>query len=298
MSHEEAHMDVAVGQPQHTPLEQSAPDRIGEILIASGVLKEADVAKILRVQNKRGLRFGEAAVALRYVNERDLRRALAQQAEFPFVVPGESALSYRLAAAYEPFAQYAEGLRTLRSQLSMRWLGSGGSALAIAAPRHGDGCSTLAGNLAIVFAQLGERTLLIDTDMRNPSQHDLFGLDGGDGLAELLNARLEIDDAIQQVPHFDHLCVLPAGSPPPNPQELLSRLSFTELLTELGTRFDVILLDTPPLLQFADAQIVAARAGACVLGTRRNGSTLDDIARAKAQLNPSITNFLGAVISD
>jgi protein-tyrosine kinase len=291
-------MDVAVGQPQHTPDGRGAPDRIGEILISSGVLKERDVAKILRVQNKRGLRFGEAAVALKYVNERELRRALAQQAEFPFVVPGESALSYRLVAAYEPFARYTEGLRTLRSQLSMRWLGSGGSALAITAPRHGHGCSTLAANLAIVFAQLGERTLLVDTDMRNPSQHDLFGLDGADGLAELLNARLEVDDAIQQIAHFENLFILPAGSPPPNPQELLSRLTFTETLSELATRFDVILLDTPPLLQFADAQIVAARAGACLLGTRRHSSTLDDVARAKAQLNPGITNLLGAVISD
>jgi protein-tyrosine kinase len=91
--------------------------------------------------------------------------------------------------------------------------------------------------------------------------------------------------------------VLPAGAPPPNPQELLSRLSFTELLEELSSRFDVMLLDTPPLLDFADAQIVAARAGGCLLGTRRHSTTLSDIARVKSQLTPNVTNLLGAVIS-
>lgn len=292
-------MDAAVDPRAGTRVaRERLTDRIGEILLSLGALKESDVAKILRAQHKRGLRFGEAAVALKCVGEPDLNRALALQAEYPFVLPGESALSPRLVAAYEPFAKYTEALRTLRSQLLMRWFTAGGATLAIVGARHGDGCSGLTANLAVVFAQLGERTLLIDTDMRRPAQHDLFGLDGSDGLAEALSGRLAVTEAVQNIAHFANLCVLPAGAPPPNPQELLSRPVFAELLAELAPRFDVILLDTPPLLQFADAQIVAARAGACVLGARRHASTLAELARARAQLNPGITNLLGAVISD
>jgi protein-tyrosine kinase len=290
-------MDVAVDKADQRSRLPSVRPRIGEILVSSGVLKESDLEKILVTQRKRGMRFGEVAIAMKYVTERDLRRALAQQFEYPFVTPGQSALAPTLAAAYEPFAKYTEELRTLRSQLLMRWFGSHGTALAVVSPRSGDGCSTLAANLALVFAQLGERTLLIDANMRNPSQYGLFGLDPNEGLAEVLNGRIGIENAVHRIAHFENLYVLPAGAPPPNPQELLSRLSFTELLEELSSRFDVMLLDTPPLLDFADAQIVAARAGGCLLGTRRHTTTMADIARVKSQLNSNITTILGAVIS-
>jgi protein-tyrosine kinase len=289
-------MDIAVEKAQRPPLAPVRP-HIGEILVSSGVLKESDVEKILTVQRKRGLHFGEAAVALRIVSERDLRRALAAQFDYPFVAPGESALSPTLIAAYEPFSKYTEQLRTLRSQLLMRWFGSHGTALSIVAPHSGDGCSTLAANLALVFAQLGERTLLIDTNMRNPAQYGLFGLDAHEGLAEVLNGRIAVDESLHRIAHFENLYVLPAGAPPPNPQELLSRLAFTELLEELSARFDVMLLDTPPLLDFADAQIVSARTGACLLGTRRHSTTFSDIGRVKSILTPNITTILGAVIS-
>jgi protein-tyrosine kinase len=291
-------MDVAVEKSAAlSPTLSPVRPRIGEILVSSGVLKESDVEKILAVQRKRGLHFGEAAVALRILSERDLRRALAAQFDYPFVAPGESALAPALVAAYEPFSQYTEQLRTLRSQLLMKWFGSHGTALAVTAPRSGDGCSTLAANLAIVFAQLGERTLLIDTNMRNPVQYELFGLEANDGLAEVLNGRISVDESLHRIAHFENLYVLPAGAPPPNPQELLSRLSFTELLEELSARFDVMLLDTPPLLNYADAQIVSARTGACLLGTRRHSTTFADVERAKTQLSPNITTILGAVIS-
>lgn len=290
-------MDIAVETDAHASRLAPIRPRIGEILVSSGAIKDADLHRILSAQRKRGMRFGEAAIALKLVSERQLRRALALQFEYPFVLPGESVLSPTLAAAYEPYAKYTEELRTLRSQLSMRWFGSHGTALAVVAARSGDGCSTLSANLALVFAQLGERTLLIDTNMRNPAQYSLFGLAGHEGLAEVLNGRVALDEAVHRIAQFENLCVLPAGAPPPNPQELLSRLSFTELLEELSARFDVMLLDTPPLLDFADAQIVAARAGGCLLGTRRHSSTLADVARVKSQLTPDITNLLGAVIS-
>lgn len=208
-----------------------------------------------------------------------------------------STLSRALAAAYNPSGRYAELLRTLRSQLLMRGLDSQASMLAIVSARAGDGCSTLAGNLAIVFAQLGERTLLVDANLRAPAQHTLFGIQDEPGLVEVLNGRASATDALHNIMHFESLWVLPAGATPPNPQELIGRLAFTELLQELGAQFNAIIVDTPPLLECAEAQIVAARTGACLFNARGHHTPIEDLERARAQL-ASVTNVLGAVISD
>lgn len=218
--------------------------------------------------------------------------------DYPVAYRGESLLSETLAAAYDPSGAYAEALRTLRSQLLMRWRGKHASTLAIVSGRAGEGCSALAANLAIVFAQLGERTVLVDANLRKPSQHHLFGLGACLGMSELLNGVCSTDEALQDIAQFDCLSVLCAGAPPPNPQELLSRSPFNHLLEELRGCFDVVIIDTPPLLEYADAQIITAGVQDCLIGARRHSSRLADIARVKLQLNASSTQTLGAVISD
>ena len=97
----------------------------------------------------------------------------------------------------------------------------------------------------MVFSQLGERTLVVDADMRSPRQHLLFGVENRAGLSAALSGR-GTPDIIQRVPALRDLSVLPAGTVPPNPQELLARPSFGQLLQQLGAEYDVILIDTPP----------------------------------------------------
>jgi hypothetical protein len=117
-------MDAAVEPRSRLPRVTRPRIRIGEILLNMGALSEADLQKVLAEHLDRGEPFGKVAVSMKLITEQELRSALAQQFTYPIARIGESALSPLLAAAYEPFGQYAEGLRTLRSQLLMRWMAS------------------------------------------------------------------------------------------------------------------------------------------------------------------------------
>jgi protein-tyrosine kinase len=290
-------MDAAVEPRSRLPRVTRPRTRIGEILLKMGAISEADLQRVLAAHLDSGEPFGKVAVAMKVITESELRQALAQQFAYPIARIGESPLSPTLLAAYQPFGRYAEALRTLRSQLLMRWMGEHDCTLAVCSARTGEGCSTLAANLAIVFSQLGERTLLIDANLRQPVQHHLFGLGECDGLTDLIKGCCRTEKALRRIPQFDALNVLTAGTPPPNPQELLSRLPFAHLLDEMSSLYDVVIIDTPPLLEYADGQIIAARARGCLLGTRRDSTRVIDIARMKAQLDPNLTHVLGTVIS-
>jgi protein-tyrosine kinase len=270
--------------------------RLGELLHNDGTLTEQDIKDILAAQRDCGERFGEVASRLGLANEQDVRRALARQAEFPLVVSGESPLSPELIAAYHPDSARAEELRTLRSELMLRWFGRGNKVLAVIEARHGHGCSVLAANLAVTFAQLGERTLLIDADLRAPVQHRLFGFKSEHGLVDFITGRENLDSALTKVPGFSCLSVMCAGELPPNPQELLGRVSFGYLMETVPDKFDVVIVDTPPMLQCADGQLIAARARGAVLATKRHDARMADVMRVKSQLESAEVSLLGAVI--
>src|SRR6185436_2788796 len=152
-----------------------------------------------------------------------------------------------LVAAYEPFHPRVEELRTVRTQLLIRWYNpdAGRRTLAVVSPGSQEGRSYVAANLAIVFSQLGLRTLLIDADMRAPRQHSLFNIPDRVGLSAAISGRGDHRSAVA-VPGMNGLAVLPAGTIPPNPQELLSRATFASLLKDAQNDFDIVLVDTPP----------------------------------------------------
>jgi protein-tyrosine kinase len=270
--------------------------QLGELLHDDGTLTEQDIQVIFSAQLERGERFGEAASRLGLVSEQDVRRALSRQAEFPLVVSGESALSRELITAYQPYSKRGEELRTLRSELVLRWFGRGHSVLAVIEARLGHGCNVLAANLAVTFAQLGERTLLIDANLRAPVQHALFGLTAKYGLVDFIKGREGLDKVLTEVPGFSCLSVMCAGALPPNPQELLGRVSFDYLMETAPAKYDVVIVVAPPILECADAQLIAARAGGAVLATKRHRTRLADALRVKSQLEPSGAVLLGAVI--
>ena len=159
------------------------PSNIGDLLVKSGKITRAQAEKILQLQQQEGLRFGEAAKASALISEEDIQQVLSQQFDFSFITDKNSKLSHELIAAYDPFSQQAEMLRTIRSHLELRWFSGEKKTLAIVSATNGDGRSYLAANLAIVFSQLGERTLLIDSDLRQPRQHKLFNLNNAQGLS-------------------------------------------------------------------------------------------------------------------
>lgn len=281
--------------------DEVAPGReraIGAILVDAGRLSAEDAERILRQQKERGLRFGDAAIALRILKTEDIQFALSRQFDYPYLIPGESSVSREVIAAYEPFGSHVEGLRALRSQLMLRWFTGAPrrKALAIASAQRGEGRSYLAANLAVVFSQLGERTLLIDADLRNPRQHEIFGVNQKAGLSGLLCGRGD-GDAVERIPAFVDLSVLTAGAMPPNPLELLGRSAFASLLDSLADAYDVIIVDTPAAASGADVQTISARAGAALLLARNNRTALADIQDLSAALTDASATVVGSVLN-
>ncbi|PZN30039.1 MAG: chain length determinant protein tyrosine kinase EpsG [Proteobacteria bacterium] len=271
---------------------------IGELLCASGALTEGDVRRVIEEQRRTGGLFGQTALRMGLITEDALQRALAVQYGYPYVDEGQSTLAPTLAAAYRPFGEQAETYRRLRTELSLRWFSEDMKALAICGVHRHAGCSTLVANLAVTFAQLGRRTLLIGADLRRPRLHQLFGLTQETGLAELLAGHSLIDKAVTSPHPFDRLYLLCSGVIPPNPHELLSKHTFHWLLEAARERFDAILIDAPPVLEYPDAQMVAARAGACLIVTRRHVTRIADVLTAKSLLAPTGAALLGTVIND
>jgi chain length determinant protein tyrosine kinase EpsG len=272
---------------------------MGAILIDAGRLTTDKAEAILRRQKECGERFGVAAIELGLLNEDDIRFALARQFDYPYLAAGDASLSHELVAAYKPFSPVVEQLRALRSQLMLRWLDAEAQrkTLAIASAGRAEGRSFIAANLAIVFSQLGERTLLIDADLRHPRQHELFKLGNVAGLSDILTGRAGLD-VVKRIPPLLDLSVLPAGAVPPNPQELISRPAFLETLNALSGSYDVIIIDTPAGSETADAQTIAVRAGAALMLARKNISLMPELARLARGLQLSGATLVGSVLND
>lgn len=272
---------------------------IGAILIDAGRLSANNAESVLRAQKTHGKRFGDAAIALGLLTEDDIRFALASQFDYPYLAADDDSLSPELVAAYTPFSPVVEQLRALRSQIILRGFNaeSQRKSLAVVSPGNTEGRSFIAANLAIVFSQLGERTLLIDADLRTPRQHELFRIGNRSGLSGLLAGR-STAEIIVRVPSLVGLSVLPAGTVPPNPQELLGRPAFIDMLRALELDFDVIIIDTPAAGDYADAQTIAARAGSALMLARNNRSSLPELVRLAHSLRQSGTLLVGSVLND
>jgi protein-tyrosine kinase len=272
---------------------------LGAILVDSGKLSINDVEQILQLQKAENIRFGDAGIRLGLLSKADIQYALANQYDYPYLLKGDGAVSDTLVAAYNPFCPQVEALRTLRSQLMLRRFTDhpNHKMLSIVSPGRGEGRSFLAANLAIVFSQLGERTLLIDADMRHPCQHELFKLENRHGLSTILAGR-DSAQAVQRINNFVDLSILTTGPTPPNPQELLGRPAFMALLRDLNEAFDVILIDTPPAADFADAHMISARTRAAMVLARKNFSLVELVRQQTESMTRSGIEVVGTVLSE
>ena len=278
---------------------QAGDRSIGAILVDSGKLTLEQAEQIMRLQKQQHIRFGEAAKLLGIVSEDDIQFALAHQYGYAYLRRGEGKVDEKLVAAYEPYCKQVEALRALRSQLMLRWFtgDEGNKMLAIASPNRGDGRSWLAANLAIVFSQLGERTLLIDADLRHGCQHSLFNLNNQNGLSTVLSGRSSTA-SVQRVASFADLSVFTAGPVPPNPQELLGRDMLGRVLEEFAKAFDVILIDTPAGGAYADVTTIAARSGGALLLAHKHQTILAALQKLAFDIQSSSASVAGSVLAD
>ena len=290
--------NVVPMEPHHRSALIRTDRCIGALLVEEGKLTPREVERVLERQRKEQTRFGEAAVRLGLISEDDVRYALAKQFDMPHFTPASEGPSRELVAAFAPFHPRTEEIRALRTQLLIRWYNpdNGRKSLVIASPEGGEGRSYIAANLAIVFSQLGARTLLVDADLRNPRQHLIFALPEGQGLSTILSGRSE-HKATFPVPGMSRLSVLPAGPLPPNPQELLSRPAFASFMKDLQSVYDVILIDTPPARRYADVQSVTYRAGDALVVTRKDHTSVATTQKVIRELAATGARVVGTVVN-
>jgi capsular exopolysaccharide synthesis family protein len=176
------------------------------------------------------------------------------------------------------------------------WDGSVPKTILVTSSQPGDGKTTTTVNTAISLAQLGRSVLIIDCDLRTPKVHTLLGVDQVPGLTSCLNTGLDVDDAIQQM-HIPNLALLPAGPVPPNPAELISSNRMKDILSLLGRRYDHILIDSPPLINLADALILSSSVEGVILVVYSGRTTCDEALRARDELSNAGANILGVVVN-
>ncbi len=194
-----------------------------------------------------------------------------------------------------PQSQMAESYRALRTSLLLSNLGTPPKIVMVTSARPQEGKTTTSINTAIVLAQKGVRVLLIDADLRRPSVHKTLGMGPRSGLSNVLTGSVTLDHAITRSPILSNLFVLPAGTPPPNPAELLASSNMRDFLNELRDKYDHIIIDTPPTLSVTDAVVLSQRVDAIILVIRSNKTTKQALRRARdilMQVNAKITGVL------
>lgn len=228
------------------------------------------------------------------LNDEDDMNVESKQLSYRILPPDSAAIDPEVFVAFTLDGAEVEEYRALRTQLSLRWFEGNRKSLLFTSTRDGQGASHTVANLAILFSQMGLKTILIDANLRNPVQHDLFRLDNSKGLADLLSSKSN-ENHIQKVRGFEYLHVLTAGSSLPNPLELLSIKNFW---TAVEQAYDIVLIDSPPALEFSDAQLIASQVGGAVVVARVNDTKKSDLKKLEQQLEIAKAAKVGVVLKD
>ncbi len=221
-----------------------------------------------------GLLLGLGVAVLRHVldtrvrNEDDVRAVTASPI-LGVVAYDQDVPSHPVILRDQPLAAPSEAVRRLRTNLQFIDIANRPKSIVISSSIPGEGKSTIAINLAVSLADTGARVILVDADLRRPSIAEYLGIEGGVGLTTVLIGRAEVEDVVQPLGKTS-LDLLPAGQIPPNPSELLGSMAMADLLERLSASYDMVLLDSPPLLPVTDAVVLSNLAGGAlvVVGAR------------------------------
>jgi non-specific protein-tyrosine kinase len=198
----------------------------------------------------------------------------------------------------DPRSAAAEAYRTLRTNLMFSSVEQPIHTLLVTSSAADEGKSVLLANLAVAFAQGGNKTILVDADLRKPSQHDIWGVSSERGLTTMI-----LEDAALSTPplvntEVPNLQVLPAGPPPPNAADVLSSQRMTEIIGLLKARANYVLFDSPPVLAATDAALLGSKLDGVLLVVRAGHTRRDQAARARQTLERVHVRIVGAVLSD
>lgn len=196
----------------------------------------------------------------------------------------------------EPNSAIAEQYRIVRTNIHFLSVDREMKSIVITSPEPTDGKSTTAANLAIILAQQEKRVLLVDTDLRKPSIHNIFNASNMEGLTSVLTQKISLEDAITKT-HIPNLKILTSGIIPPNPSELLDSKNMESVILKLKSSFDYIIFDTPPILVVTDSQIMANKCDGTVMVVASRKTRKDKALKAKKLLDMTKAPLLGVVLN-
>jgi polysaccharide biosynthesis transport protein len=193
-------------------------------------------------------------------------------------------------------ADFAEAFRTIRTNVLFSSADEGARAVVVTSTGPGEGKTTITANLAIGFAQAGQRVLLIDADMRRPRVHEILTISQEPGLSNLMVGTAKASRCVRKTP-IANLWALPAGKIPPNPAELLGSVRFREFIKSLGQHFEWVIIDSPPVMAVADGTILANLATGVVFVVGSDMTSRHGARAALDQLEHARARFVGAVLN-
>ncbi len=280
--------DVALVTPAQTPVSPSSPKPVQDALLGLAA----------------GLALGLGAAFLRDSFDDTLtsKEATEHAGGAPVLALTPMVTSWRrqkplVVSVTEPTSPAAESYRSLRTSLQFARQEQELGTVVVTSPGVGDGKTSCLANLGVVFAQAGERVALVSCDLRRPQIGEFFGLDEQAGLTCVLTGQRTLEEAVLPVPGFDRLSLLPAGPVPPNPAELLNSAPFLDILTRLRDDFDLVLIDSPPVLPVTDAAILSQHADATLMLAAAGQTRRGDLHRAVEKLDQVGAKILGIVLN-
>jgi non-specific protein-tyrosine kinase len=203
----------------------------------------------------------------------------------------------QLVAQEDPHSQRAEQFRQLRTNIQFIGLDDHVRTIVVTSSMPAEGKSRVSANLAVTIASGGQRVCLVDADLRRPMLAEYLGVERGVGLTSVLIGAVTMDEALQPWGDNANLKVLPTGPIPPNPSEILGSQAMVDMLETLKERFDVVVLDSPPLLPVTDPAILSAVADGAILVVRANRTTRDQVRKATAVLAAVNAKLMGSVLN-
>lgn len=202
----------------------------------------------------------------------------------------------KLVTVKSPKSPAAEAYKTLRTNIQFSSFDHKVKTIVITSTGPSEGKTTTSCNLAITIAQSGKRTILLDCDMRNPKIHKVFELSNQSGISDVLIGEINFYEAVSKT-EIENLYVLPSGTRPPNPAELLSSEKMKKFLESLKETYDYIIIDTPPIIIVTDAQILSKYADGCLLVVASAEADKSAAIRAKELMEKVDAKILGVVLN-
>jgi len=197
----------------------------------------------------------------------------------------------------DPSSVFAEEYRNIRTNIEFSSFDKEIKTFFVTSSNPGEGKSTTAANLAVVFAQHGKKVLLVDADLRKPTVHYTFGLNNVKGLSNLLSKQAKLDEIVMET-RVSNLYVISSGPTPPNSSRLLASQSMDDFLNQAHDLFDLVILDTPPMLPVADAKVLMRKINDVVFVVRCGVTEIKDAQKTVESINQAKGNLLGVILND